>query len=196
MISERSKKMRTHYIGEIARGYEARRGVHEKWRREQEILAGIICDLPDDVSVLDIPCGTGRLFHFFAERSAKVEALDISDDMLKEARAKHAESGGDITIGRGDIFQIEMPDMSVDTAFAIRIMNRIGIDDVSQALKELQRVAQRQIVFNLRIDSGNKRYRHAVPMSLVHGALEPGWQIVCDREIHEPDFRMLILARA
>jgi ubiquinone/menaquinone biosynthesis C-methylase UbiE len=196
MISERSKKMLTHYTGNIARGYDARRSGQIKWRREQEILAEIIGALPVGSSVIDIPCGTGRLFPFFAERSVKVMALDISEDMINVARAKHALSGGDITIGRGDIFNIDMPDRSVDTAFAIRIMNRIGIDDVPRALKELQRVAQRQVVFNLRVDRGNSRYRHPVPMSLVRAAMAPEWQIVSDREIHEPDFRMLVLSRS
>jgi ubiquinone/menaquinone biosynthesis C-methylase UbiE len=195
MISERSKKMRTHYTGNIARGYDARRAGQEKWRREQEILAEIIGALPVGASALDIPCGTGRLFPFFAERWVSVIALDISDDMIEVARAKYALSGGDISIGRGDIFKIDLLDMCVGTAFAIRIMNRIGIDDVPLALAELQRVAKRQVVFNLRVDDGNSRYRHAVPMSMVHGALQPGWQIVSDQEIHEPDFRMLVFAR-
>jgi ubiquinone/menaquinone biosynthesis C-methylase UbiE len=195
MISERSKKMLTHYVGSVARGYDARRSSQEKWKREQEILSGIIAALPAGSTALDIPCGTGRLFRFFAERGVTVTALDISDDMIREAKAKHKSSGGEITIGHGDIFKIDLPDMSVDTAFAIRIMNRIGGADVPRALGELQRVAKSQIVFNLRVDSGNSRYRHPVAMSVVHGSLEPGWQITADQEIHEPDFRMITLSR-
>lgn len=195
MISERSRKMCTHYSGSIAKDYEARRSGQVKWAREQEVLAEIIGALPDGSCVLDIPCGTGRLFDFFAARGVKVTALDISEDMITEAHAKQVVCGGEIVIGRGDIFQIDMDDDSVDAAFAIRIMNRIGGADVPRALKELQRVAKSRVVFNLRVDNGNSRYRHPVAMSVVHGALHPGWKIASDLEIHEPDFRMITLAR-
>lgn len=196
MISERSKKMLSHYSGAVAKGYDTRRSGQVKWHREQDILSRLIGNLPEGCAVLDIPCGTGRLFQFFAERGVTVTALDISDDMLKEARAKHAESGGEITIGQGDIFKIDIPANTVDTAFAIRIMNRIGGADVPRALKELQRVAKRQVIFNLRVDRGNSRYRHPVPMSVVHGALHSGWLITADEEIHEPDFRMITLTKS
>lgn len=195
MISERSKRMLTHYTGDIARSYNARRSGQEKWKREQEILAEIIAALPAGSTALDIPCGTGRLFPFFAERGVMVTALDISEDMIREAKTKHRSCGGKIKIGRGDIFKIAWGDDAFDTAFAIRIMNRIGGADVPRALEELQRVAKSQVVFNLRVDQGNSRYRHPVAMSVVHEALQPGWQVTADQEIHEPDFRMITLSR-
>jgi ubiquinone/menaquinone biosynthesis C-methylase UbiE len=192
MISARSKGMMTHYTGAVAESYDARRTGQVKWQREQEILGAIIKGLPEGSSVLDIPCGTGRLFTFFALRRLKVAAMDISGDMLKKAREKGPVDG--ITLGPGDIFNIPLPDGAVDTAFAIRIMNRIGAADVPLALKELQRVTNKRVIFNLRLP-GNPKHRHPVEMSVVEGALEPGWRIAENVEIHEPTFRMITLER-
>ncbi len=164
-----------------------------KWQHEQSILNHIVDYIPGGSTVLDIPCGTGRLFKFFATQRLKVIAMDISEDMLAEAREKGSYK--DIDIRSGDIFTIDLPDGAVEYAFAIRIMNKIGVEDVPAALSELQRVTQKQIVFNLRVDFGNSRFRHPVPLSVVREALIDGWHIATTQEIHEHDFRMITLQR-
>ncbi|MFP4538470.1 MAG: class I SAM-dependent DNA methyltransferase, partial [Dichotomicrobium sp.] len=154
-MNTRTEKAATQYFGETARGYEARRVSQVKWQREQAILEAVIADLPEGVSVLDVPCGTGRLFKAFTLRRLHVTAIDISPDMLAEARAKAPYEW--IALMQGSIFDICAAGQAFHTAFAIRIMNRISETDVPRALAELQRVTRERVVFNLRVDSGDSR---------------------------------------
>lgn len=199
MVSVRTEKAARNYSGETARQYEARRTRQVKWQREQEILAQMIATLSAETTVLDCPCGTGRLFPFFAAAGVKVKAVDVSRDMLKEARAKldtltDIHEDGEIELREASIFQLPFAPHSFEDSFAIRILNKIGKEDVRAALRELQRVTEDRIVFNLRIP-GKEGLRHPVPMEVIEGALQPGWWIADDIEIHEPTFRMITLRK-
>jgi SAM-dependent methyltransferase len=195
MIAKRTEQAAVRYRGEIATGYEARRREQPKWQAEDRIVRQMLGDLPEGTTVLDIPVGTGRFIPFYEERGFNVVGLDISSDMLAHARRKITKPEL-IAVRRGDIFALETADRGVTVAVAIRILNKIGAEDVPRALKELQRVTRDMIVFNVRIWTPGCKWRHALPMDVVTGAIEPGWQIVEDLPIHEDDFRMIKLERS
>lgn len=195
LISAKAMKTAAKYRGEVASGYEERRKGQEKWRAEHRVVTEMLAPLPPGTQVLDIPCGTGRFFSLYAKNGFEVTAIDISEDMLDQARAR-AKLGG-IDLRLGSIFEIDMPSASVDVALCIRIVNLIDEADMQRALMELQRVARYQIVFNIRVgEKGKSRYRNPQKLSAVQAALQPGWSIAENREIHEPDFRMLRLGRS
>jgi ubiquinone/menaquinone biosynthesis C-methylase UbiE len=194
VISDRARHTAAKYRGDTARGYEDRRAGQPKWAAEQAAVDGMLMSFPAGTTVLDIPVGTGRFLPLYALRGFKVTGIDISDDMIAQARAKGPVDG--VEIRRGDIFSIDIPDASVDLVLAIRIMNLIDASDMVRALGELQRVARGSIIFNIRIWAPGTRWRHPQKMQDVQLALKPGWRIVEDVELHEPDFRMIRLAVA
>lgn len=192
LISAKAMKTAEKYRGEVASGYEARRKDQEKWRAEHRVVTEMLADLPPGTRVLDIPCGTGRFFQLYATNGFDVVAIDISQDMLALAHARAVVGG--IDLRQGSIFEIDMPSAAVDVALCIRIVNLIDEADMQRALLELQRVARKQIIFNIRVgEKGKSRYRNPQKLSAVEAALQPGWRIAENREIHEPDFRMLRL---
>lgn len=178
------------YRGDVAQRYEAKRIDKEKWQAEDRIVREMLADLPAGAEVLDVPCGTGRFFGYYADRKFKVAALDISDDMLAHA---HPRAGHGTICGLGNIFALEMADKSVDVALSIRIMNLIDAADMQQALRELQRVARSRVIFNLRIWKAGTRFRRAQRVEDMKAAILPGWRIERNVDIHESDFRMFML---
>ena len=44
--------------------------------------------IKENISVLDVACGTGVLFPFYLERGASVTAVDLSPEMVKVAKSK------------------------------------------------------------------------------------------------------------
>lgn len=179
------------YRGAVAEGYDARRNDKEKRKAEFRVLQDMLCDLPAGTSLLDIPFGTGFFVPIYEARGFRVTGLDINRDMLTQAMKLHRVKNVDTRIG--DIFDIKVADKSFDVAVSIRIMNLIDADDMKRALGELQRVARSRIVFNLRVWHQATRYRRPHLRATIEDALQEGWHIARDDEIHEPDFRMFML---
>ena len=44
--------------------------------------------IKENISVLDVGCGTGVLFPFYLERGANITAIDLSPEMVKVAKSK------------------------------------------------------------------------------------------------------------
>lgn len=188
----RTEKTAVKYRGEVATGYDAKRTKQEKWRREQEIISKWMMLQPPGISVLDCPVGTGRFLSLYAAQEFQVTGIDISPDMLAQARAK-VPHGANITLREGSIF--DLGDGEYEVSLAIRIMNLIERRDMQRALVELQRVTTSEIIFNLREGVPGK-YRHPHPLSAVEAALLDGWYIAENMPIHEEDFRMIRLRNA
>ncbi len=62
-----------------------------KWTSKNELLSNILkeCNLNHNSCVCDIGTGTGTLAQFISPHCKTVDAIDISEDMLKIARSKN-----------------------------------------------------------------------------------------------------------
>jgi ubiquinone/menaquinone biosynthesis C-methylase UbiE len=203
LITDKARRTAEKYRGGVAAGYEAKRTSQVKWQAEQRLVERWLSEVAEEagedrVRVLDIPVGTGRFLPTYQRYAFDVTGIDVSDDMLAIARAKVAPSDVpvSVTLELGSIFDIVMPDAAVDIAVCIRIVNLIGESDMQIALRELQRVTRSQILFNVREgEKGKSRYRNPQSIKAIKAALQPGWRIASNVEIHEPDFRMIRLER-
>ncbi len=84
---------------EVADSYD---GFHKhgwRWQFEHQTLRALLERLPDLQTVLDLPCGTGRLLETFEAHRLKSFGVDKSVSMLEHAMAKG------MATGRGDIFE-------------------------------------------------------------------------------------------
>lgn len=187
MISAKAQSTAKRYFGDRARDYEANRAGQPKWEGEDRAVKEFLSQFPAGTSVLDIPCGTGRFFDFYAERRFKAVGMDISDEMIRIARQKN-----NVPCRVGSIFDIELPDNSIDVAIAIRFMNLIEASDMRLALLELQRVASKKVAFTLRIGEERKGHYHSA-RSLDDIILADGWQIESNNRIHQDTYRLIVL---
>ncbi|MDX8049751.1 class I SAM-dependent methyltransferase [Lentzea sp. BCCO 10_0798] len=70
--------------------------VRDAWAR---LLLPLV---PEASSVVDLGCGTGSLSVLLAEAGHDVHGLDLSEEMVKAARAKAAAAGVVVEFGTGD----------------------------------------------------------------------------------------------
>lgn len=80
-----------YYYGRSAERYEVGRAKQEEWRKQDRAVKAALStiDAEGPVSaVLDLPCGTGRWIPLFADQPIDYTGVDVSADMIVEARKK------------------------------------------------------------------------------------------------------------
>lgn len=90
------------YHGSIAEGYDDKRVNDPKWTVEQQIIEGMISELPEGSEILDCPVGTGRFLHAYVAHKHKFIGMDISGDMLYKAAGKIDPSGAKAWVDKCD----------------------------------------------------------------------------------------------
>lgn len=158
------------YYGEAAVRYEAERAAGTGWKREQ---AAVERTVAGGGAVLDVPCGTGRFWpHYEAQRMPAV-GVDISSDMLAQARARYP--GGDFR--EGDALALPFAAGAFRWSVCTRFLHWIPAAQLGQVLGELFRVA-REVVFSIRLGVPDEsrtvtHSEHALGRALA-GAIELG----------------------
>lgn len=127
------------YERKIAAGSPERRFSH--WL-EARALARALAHTRGE-SVLDCPCGTGRIDAALRARFRKVVGLDSSEAMLTLYRSGHPERVGH----RGDAFNLPFADGEFDWVVSHRLLHHFRTDDERLALlRSLARVAREGVV--------------------------------------------------
>jgi ubiquinone/menaquinone biosynthesis C-methylase UbiE len=189
----RTAKAAKKYFGDTARQYDAKRERKDMWHREAAVLRGLLETRRPGQSLLDCPVGTGRFLPMWAEFGFIVTGVDISKDMMKLCAGKRQRA--DTVLKVGDIFRLDASQEAFDIAVAIRIITLIDEPDMVRALRELQRVTRREIIFNTRVPTPAGVRRNAQRLEAIEASLGKGWRIADNLEIHEPSFRMIRLCR-
>jgi SAM-dependent methyltransferase len=96
--------------------------------------------LPPVNRLLDVGCGQGRAFGLLAEhfRPREIVAIDIDPVMIPGARAAAARCGVPVSVRRGSVMRLDLPDASVDAVFCHQLIHHCA--DQAGALRELRRV--------------------------------------------------------
>src|SRR5690606_41794044 len=116
------------YTGQVAAGYDAKREQSPKWICEQRIIEQWIDEMPEGSVILDAPCGTGRFFPAYERNKHLVLGLDISPDMITQAKANITQPAL-CRSGVGDVRQVPLEDESDDNAITCRVTRGIAADD-------------------------------------------------------------------
>ena len=85
---------------------------------------------------LEVGCGTGIFLAKAATTGADIVALDLSADLLAQARAR-VGAMGNVRLSRGNAEQMPFADGSFDVAYGSSILHHLNLDD---ALAEVFRV--------------------------------------------------------
>ena len=158
------------YHGETATNYDAKRDDSPKRKFEYDTITNMLSTLKRGEWILDCPFGTGFLSPFYDEKEVLVQAVDISRDMLKEASKKPRTAHTVFT--QADLLTISLWDKSVDAAVMCRLTRWLTPDECQTAMKQLQRLARKKIVFTARVSN----HPHARPLSLFEEVLD-GWKV-------------------
>ena len=117
-------------------------------RREKAAVLAALGPIDSGHRVLEVACGTGRFTTMLADQGADVVGLDVSREMLEQAREKVAAAGhaDAVEFLRGDASRLPFPDDHFDTVVAMRFFHLM--DDPTPFAKELRRVSRDQVFFD------------------------------------------------
>ena len=139
-----------HYHGDVARDYLKKRLQQESWHREQAVVGELLGTLPEGITVLDVPVGTGRFVEMCDDRRMSVTGVDISQDMLDMAR----ETLGDELYGRcrmikGSADELPFDAAAFDLVICFRFFGLIPLALSERVMKELRRVCGRWMIIRV-----------------------------------------------
>lgn len=137
-----------------AEAYKAdyRNKLHRKWsdRRERALLAGYFAELDrlglgPAGTILDLPCGHGRLSSLLKERCRRLIEADWSFTMVALNQRDHGNEGR--SYFRASALEIPLPDRSVDVVVSFRLSHHLETQELRERhLRELFRVADKAVI--------------------------------------------------
>lgn len=132
-----------------AEAYKADYGnkLHRKWsdKRERALLASYFAEIGDVDSILDLPCGHGRLSDFLKGHCKNLIEADWSFTMVSLNRRDHGDDAR--RYFRASALEIPLPDRSVDVVLSFRLSHHLETQELRERhLRELFRVARKAVV--------------------------------------------------
>lgn len=104
-------------------------------------LEAFMALLPKTWKVADIGCGTGYLLPVLSGCFSHVTGVEPAESMLACAERRIAEHRlGNVSLIRGELASLPLPDASVDLAIAVLVLHHVP--QPSEALSELARVVR------------------------------------------------------
>lgn len=116
----------------------------------------------DPVSVLDVPCGTGRFWDVLAENPQRViHASDNSQSMIDIGLAlRPPQIAARLQTFQASIFALPVGNDFVECVFCIRFMHHLGQPEQRLALlRELHRVTTKSLILSLWVDNNYQAWR-------------------------------------
>jgi ubiquinone/menaquinone biosynthesis C-methylase UbiE len=182
MTAPAAYRGRTKYDQRTAEKYQIRK--ESKHLAEMRLVDRAFAQIPKTHTVLDVPCGGGRVSVHLARQGYPVSSADLSDAMLAIARETLAQQGFKTSVEKQDIERLTYADRSFDTIISFRLFHHFPGPEIRQrAVTELCRVAKQYVALSyfspasvtsvhrkLRAAFGGRRSdKHPTPLSEVQG---------------------------
>ncbi len=101
-------------------------------------------------SVLDIPCGTGRMFPLFLRHGITFIGADLSGEMMRVARNRSGQSNLMQGMVRCDAEKLPFKSKSIDSVVSIRFMFHIPESIRHNILQEMTRISKSCLIIDYR----------------------------------------------
>jgi len=120
-------------------------------------------DIPLDLTVLDLPCGTGRLAEALLDSGFKVDGVDISPAMLEVARRKLQRFGNHFTTRVADVRELAKEEKKrYDVALCARVLMHFPLHEQITFLKSVADLTKGKVVFTQSLSTPYQRFRRTV----------------------------------
>lgn len=163
----------THYLDPVvAKSYDAERfdslagRVYQ--RLEKRALLAAFRTVPRAATILDLPCGTGRLAAILLQAGYRVVGADISPAMLQEARARLGRFNHRFTTEMCDARDIAQQGARFDAALCARVLMHFPLDGQIRFLSGVAAAVRGHVVISHSLDTRYQRFRRAVKGLLGH----------------------------
>jgi 2-polyprenyl-3-methyl-5-hydroxy-6-metoxy-1,4-benzoquinol methylase len=138
---------------------------------EKSCLRRALADISRNASVVDVPCGTGRLAEVLLQEGFQVTGVDISAAMLDVAVRKLNRFGKRFQVHVADVAQFaEDQPKRYDVALCARVLMHFSLDDQISFLRNAARLARTRVVFTQSFSTPYQRFRRRVKRLLGHPA--------------------------
>jgi ubiquinone/menaquinone biosynthesis C-methylase UbiE len=132
-----------------AEAYKAdyRNKLHRKWsdKRERALLTRYFAELGHQGTILDLPCGHGRLSDLLKKQCDRLIEADWSFTMVSLNQRDHGHDAR--RYFRASALEIPLPDRSVDVVVSFRLSHHLETQELRERhLNELFRVARKAVV--------------------------------------------------
>ncbi|MBQ1202787.1 MAG: class I SAM-dependent methyltransferase [Loktanella sp.] len=149
MLKSTTPKGDTYYKGR-AKNYEKRRLKQEWWHTEQDEMKSLLESIPDRLSVLDVPFGTGRFVPFYNDRGFSIFGLDASNEMIEAAQKSLGPLFDTCKCSVGDAASLPYSDGQFDLVVSTRFLRDIvPFGTAKKMLSEMVRVSSRFLIVQL-----------------------------------------------
>ncbi|MFY9345127.1 MAG: class I SAM-dependent methyltransferase [Planctomycetota bacterium] len=121
--------------------------LHRKWsdKRERALLARCFARIGKVGTILDLPCGHGRLSDLLRSHCNLLVEADWSFTMVSLNRGDHGDDQR--RYFRASALEIPLPDRAVDVAVSFRLSHHLETQELrEQHLRELFRVAGKHVI--------------------------------------------------
>jgi ubiquinone/menaquinone biosynthesis C-methylase UbiE len=134
-------------------------GRYKNWKLRR-MIGAITASLAPRSLVVDLPCGTGRIDNWLLGAQARVIGVDLSNEMLEQARRNVRPTPLLRGFLRADATRLPFQSDSIDAVFCIRFFHLLKEETRLAVLGEIARVARGTIVVeDRRIESRLKAFR-------------------------------------
>lgn len=121
------------YRGAIAASYEAKRTRQREWRLEHQAVGHWLTDVRPGSTILDAPVGTGRFLPLYETRGLKAIGIDLSPEMLSQARAKDTSA----VLYEADVLDLPPGIRIAERTVCMRFANWLNLPDLERVLSHL-----------------------------------------------------------
>jgi SAM-dependent methyltransferase len=120
-------------------------------------------------SILDIPCGTGKLAPVLSGRGKRIVAADVSEAMMELARAAYTGVPGFEGFRVADAEELPFADGEFEVVVCLRLVHRVPESLRRKMVRELARVSSGLVVLSLGIVDPAEQLRLGLRRRLVPG---------------------------
>jgi 2-polyprenyl-3-methyl-5-hydroxy-6-metoxy-1,4-benzoquinol methylase len=135
---------------------------------EKRAVTRCFASVSKDSTIVDAPCGTGRLAEPLLVAGYRVRGLDISDEMLDVAGQRLFRFGDRFTSEVRDVKTTRPAEPQFDAALCARVLMHFPLDQQIEFLSGVAALSRATVVINHSLDSGYQRLRRRLKHWLGH----------------------------
>ncbi|MBY0431792.1 MAG: class I SAM-dependent methyltransferase, partial [Rhodospirillales bacterium] len=135
---------------------------------ERRNLLSAFKPLPPLSTIIDLPCGTGRLARWLLQAGYRVEGIDISPQMLEVASQRLGAYGDRFHTRIGDARTIAGDGLKASGALCARVLMHFPLPEQIAFLRGVSTLTEGPVVFTHSLDTPYQRLRRRLKRALGH----------------------------